>query len=215
MAQTQTAGLQEQFEDLTQQRETSNLGMWIFISTECLFFGGLFLAFTVLRHAYPVGFATAARHLDLLSGIAGTVALLASTLAMSIGLAALRNSDRFLSFLACFGTLACGLIFLGLEGSEYFRAWHEHLVPGGSFQFIGPEAGHVQMFFLLYFVMTGFHALHLTIGLGVIVCMMLLIMINRLHAERYGPLQVAALYWHFVGIIWTLLFPTLYLLGGR
>jgi cytochrome c oxidase subunit 3 len=202
-----------QFETAEQQYETSTLGMWAFLVTEIMFFGGLFAGFVVYVSVYAQGFALGSKHLDLTLGTTNTLVLLGSSLTMALAVrsAQLGRRNRLLLFLAC--TLALGLVFLGIKSVEYSHKFHEHLVPGPGFHVDSPLANNVQLFFSFYFAMTGMHALHMVVGAGLLTWLMVGAARNRFSTEYFTPVEVTGLYWHFVDIVWIFLFPTLYLVA--
>ena len=205
--------LAHHFENLGEQKEASSLGMWLFIAQEVMFFGGLFLAYTVYRNVYPAAFAEASHHLDWkLGGINTAVLILSSlTMALAVRAAALGHRQQIVLFLIA--TVVLGSIFLGVKIVEYGDKFEHHLVPGPHFQFPGPHARPAQIFYSLYFAMTGLHALHMIIGIPI-----LLVLAWKAHRGGYGPayhtpVEMTGLYWHFVDIVWIFLFPLLYLVG--
>lgn len=203
------------FSGVEQQREAAKLGMWIFLATEVLFFGGLFAGYAAYRFLYPEAFQEGSHHMDLTLGAANTAVLLTSSCTMALSLGALHagRTGRALALLGA--SFLLGLIFLGIKAVEYRHHVLDHLFPGSRFQFEGELAGPVELFFWLYFTMTGLHALHVIIGVGVIGAMAWLVQRGRVNRERFLPLEVAGLYWHFVDIVWVYLFPLLYLAGVR
>jgi len=205
--------LAHQFEDLDQQREAATLGMWVFLATEVLFFGGLFLVYSVYRSSYSNAFAAASHELDIVLGTVNTAVLITSSLTMALAVhaAQLGKRKRLLLFLVL--TMALGLTFLGIKGVEYYHKFAEHHVPGPSFQFEKEYARHAQLFFSLYFLMTGLHALHMIIGLGIMTWMLFWSWKGTITTEYYSPIEISGLYWHFVDIVWIFLFPLLYLIG--
>jgi cytochrome c oxidase subunit 3 len=208
-----TTGLQHQFVTMEQQREASSFGMWVFLVTEILFFGGLFTTYTVYRHQYPRAFAEASRHLDITLGTFNTVVLIVSSLTMALAVwsAAVGRRKAIIVFLLF--TMALGGVFLGVKAVEYTHKFHDHLVPGPSFHFPGPHAGPAEIFFSLYFTMTGLHAAHMIIGIGLLTVLVLKARKGRYTPEYHTPVEVSGLYWHFVDIVWIFLFPLLYLIG--
>jgi len=205
--------LQHHFASAEQQYEASSLGMWTFLVTEIMFFGGLFAGFIVYVTFYAQGFAEGSRHLDLTLGTVNTLVLLGSswTMAMAVRSAQTGRRNRLLIFLAL--TLALGIGFLGIKAVEYSHKFHEHLVPGPGFRFDSPVARNVQLFFSFYFAMTGMHALHMVVGAGLLTWLMVGAARNRFSPEYFTPVEVTGLYWHFVDIVWIFLFPTLYLVA--
>ncbi len=204
--------LMEQFDDMEQQRETATLGMWVFLVTEVLFFGGLFTAYMIYRVWYPATFGVASRQLHLYSGAAMTVVLITSslTMAMAVQAASYGRRRRIIAFLAL--TLLLGIVFVVMKGAEYYHEYLSHHIPGHDFRIEGADPNNAQIFFSLYFVMTGLHALHMFIGFGVILTMIYMAWRNYFSAKWHTPVEVAGLYWHFVDIIWIFLFPLLYLI---
>ncbi|HJY85933.1 MAG TPA: cytochrome c oxidase subunit 3 family protein [Candidatus Acidoferrales bacterium] len=206
------SALAEQFRDMEQQREASSLGMWVFLVTEIMFFGGLFLVYTVARAMHPAAFAAASRHLDVTLGGINTAVLIVSSLTMALAVYAAQvgRRRRLMGFLAL--TMALGCTFLIIKGFEYADKFHHHLVPGSGFSFPGAEASPAEMFFSLYFAMTGLHALHMIIGVGLVAVLLVHAGRGRYTAEYHTPVEISGLYWHFVDIIWIFLFPLLYLI---
>jgi cytochrome c oxidase subunit III len=207
------AALAHQFDDLRQQREAATLGMWVFLVTEVLFFGGLFLVYAVYRNLYPAAFAAASHELDVVLGSVNTVLLITSSLTMALGVRAAQTGQRRLLLLFLIATMVLGAAFLGIKSFEYYHKFVEHHVPGPGFVFEAEHARHAQIFFSLYFVMTGLHALHMIIGLGIMAVMFWWSWRGTITTEYYSPIEISGLYWHFVDIVWIFLFPLLYLLG--
>jgi cytochrome c oxidase subunit 3 len=206
--------LAHHFENLAQQTEASTLGMWVFLVTEVLFFGGLFLCYLVYRLAYPDAFAAASHSLDVTLGTINTVVLITSSLTMALAVHSAQTGQRKLIMMFLVATMLLGAVFLGIKGVEYYHKFVEHHVPGPGFQFEEKEyVRHAQIFFSLYFAMTGLHALHMVIGFGIMTWMLLWTWRGTITAEYYSPIEISGLYWHFVDIVWIFLFPLLYLLG--
>ena len=205
--------LAHQFDDLRQQKEAATLGMWVFLVTEVLFFGGLFAAYSIYRAWYPDAFAAASHHLDLRLGTINTVVLITSSLTMALAVHAAETDNRSRLMLLLTLTFVLGTVFLGIKGVEYYHKFQEHHVPGPSFQFEAEYFQHAQVFLSLYFVMTGLHAVHMFIGLGVLVWMLVWAWNGTITREYASPIEISGLYWHFVDIVWIFLFPLLYLIG--
>lgn len=205
--------LGEQFDDLDQQRESESLGMWIFLATEIMLFGALFLAYTVYRHAYPVAWAAAGRETNMLIGTVNTIVLLCSSLTMALAVQAVRNGERGKTMLFLALTMALGICFLGLKGYEYFVDYQKHLVPGVNLPMPDAIAHRVAMFFVIYFFATGLHALHLTIAITFVGIMLWKAFRRRFSPENYAGVELTGLYWHLVDIVWVFLYPLLYLVG--
>lgn len=205
----------EQFETVGQQHGADLLGMWIFLATEVMFFGGLFCSYAVYRFAFPDAFSAASHRLDVLFGTVETAVLLCSSLTMVLAVRALRLGRYSASVALLLATALCGAGFLVLHGCEYFHEWKEHLVPGRHFAFEGAEPAHAQMFFWIYFALTGLHSLHVFLGVVLLLALAALVSLKKLNAEKYLPLEISGLYWHFVDLVWVFLFPLLYLAGAR
>jgi cytochrome c oxidase subunit III len=212
--------IHHQFEDIEQQREAGNLAMWVFLATEMLFFSAVFTDYIIYRSLYYSGFAAGSHGLEVDLGAAMTVVLLASSFTMAMAVHAAREGKRatLLGFLC--STIILGIVFLGMKFTEYFHKWHELLVPGVNFHpaldtLRGAPEHTVELFMCFYFFMTGLHALHMIIGIGLLSVMAILAWRGKVSAEQYHRVEVSGLYWHFVDIIWIYLFPLLYLIGGR
>jgi cytochrome c oxidase subunit 3 len=200
------------FVDKEQQNETLTLGMWLFLATEVMFFGGLFCAYVVYRAAYPEIFDQASRTLSILHGGVNTFVLLCSsfTVALSVRAAQLGRNKQLALLLAI--TIILGGIFLGIKGIEYADKFHHHHMPGVDFRWDGETPGPAQLFFVLYFIMTGVHAVHMVIGLGLFAILLVMALMKKFGPDRYMGVELIGLYWHFVDIIWVFLFPLLYLI---
>jgi cytochrome c oxidase subunit 3 len=206
--------LAHHFDNLEQQKEASTLGMWVFLGTEVLFFGGLFLAYSIYRSWYPEAFAASSHTLDLTLGAVNTVALITSSLTMALAVHAAQLGDRKKLMLFLVATMVLGAVFLGIKAIEYADKFEHHHVPGLDFHFEeGALAREAEIFFSLYFVMTGLHALHMVIGLGIMLWMLWWAWDGTITRDYASPIEISGLYWHFVDIVWIFLFPLLYLLG--
>jgi cytochrome c oxidase subunit 3 len=214
--------LEVQFDDREQQAEASTLGMWLFLATEVMFFGGLITAYAVYRSTSPREIALASEHLYLWLGFGNTVVLLGSSLTMALAVRAsqLRDYRRLLVYLGL--TMLLGTVFLGVKAVEYTLDYRENLIPGWNFQV--PEKnvaevqaehlnpGRMQMFFVLYFFMTGLHAIHLIVGIGLVGVMAYLSHRRWFSGGGATQIEVTGLYWHFIDIVWVFLYPMLYLI---
>ena len=210
---THHPALAHQFDSLAQQSEATTLGMWVFLVTEVLFFGGLFATYAVYRSWYPDAFAAASHELDVTLGAINTVVLITSSLTMALAVHAAQLGQRRVLMMFLVVTMILGAAFLGIKSVEYYHKFVEHHIPGPSFQFEKPHARHAQIFFSLYFVMTGLHAVHMVIGIGIMLVMLWLAWRGTITDEYYSPIEISGLYWHFVDIVWIFLFPLLYLIG--
>jgi cytochrome c oxidase subunit III len=205
-----------QFDTAEQQKDASTLGMWIFLITEIMFFGGMFLAYTYYRSTYPEIFAVASTSLNVYIGAANTIVLLCSSLTMVLAVRASQLGNRKGIVLFLILTLILGGVFLGVKAYEWHEKFVEHHIPGAGFHLEGiPDSaqGHAQLFFSLYFAMTGLHALHMVIGVGILLTLIVWAHRGRYSANYMTPVDLAGLYWHFVDIIWIYLFPLLYLIS--
>ena len=200
-----------QFDDAGQQREASTMGMWLFIATEILFFGGMFLGYTVYRCAYPQAFAEASRHTLIVFGATNAAVLLISSTTMAFAVRAARKNRRWplVSFLLL--TASLGGLFLVIKGFEYSKEIGENLLPGSSFHIEAAQPAKEEMFFYIYWLMTGVHALHVTIGIFLILIFAARAFFTNTFVNHDTPVDLLGLYWHFVDIVWVFLFPLLYL----
>ena len=206
--------LQHHFDDLHQQYEAANMGMWAFIAQEIMFFGGLFGGYTVYRFKYLSAFVEGSNSLSIEWGGLNTAVLIASsfTMAMAVRSAQQGLAQALLRWLL--GTMALGLIFLGVKVVEYTHKYHHGLIPGSSFDYHGQaDPGQMKIFYSFYFVMTGMHALHMIIGIGLMIWLIPKIRRGTFTTEYFTPIENFGLYWHFVDIVWIFLFPLLYLIG--
>jgi cytochrome c oxidase subunit 3 len=207
----------EQFDDAAQQRHASTLGMWTFLATEVLFFGVLFVGFYAMRLRWPADFAGGARHLKWYLGTINTAVLLTSSFFMALAVHAASAGDRRGVGRWLLLTLALGAVFLGIKFSEYAIEYHERLVPHWHYSPIDQPAGEprperLSLFMSAYFITTGFHALHVTIGLGALATLWFMNRRGQFSRAYHTPVEMVGLYWHFVDVVWVFLFPTLYLL---
>jgi len=205
--------LAHHFDDVAQQRRAVSLGMWAFLVNEIMFFGGLFGTYTVYRLLYPHAFHDGSHHLDITLGAFNTAVLIASSLTMALAVWSAERGKRRALVGWLVATLVLGAVFVGVKGVEYSDKWTHHLVPGPHFQWPGPDGQHVQIFYSLYFAMTGFHALHMLIGFGLLGWLIVDARRGRFGPAYWAPVEMVGLYWHFVDIVWIFLFPLLYLIG--
>ena len=205
-----------QFDDARQQHEADNLGMWVFLATEIMLFGGLFTGYGAYRLYYPRGFAEASGDLFYWIGTVNTGVLLTSSVFMALAVHAASSGHRQRLTRYLLMTAATGCIFLGLKGYEYYLDWTEHIVPGTAFheaKFSQPD--HAELFFVLYFIMTGVHALHLSIAVCLVTGLAFRAWRGAFTAEgrNHNAVEVIGLYWHLVDIVWIFLYPMLYLMS--
>ncbi|AGA27904.1 cytochrome c oxidase subunit 3 family protein [Singulisphaera acidiphila] len=214
--------LASHFEDMGQQLESSTLGMWTFLATEVMFFGGLFLGFCVYRFTDAShGFALASRQLDIALGTVNTFVLLTSSLTMALAVRAGQTGDRKGQVLFLTLTMVMATLFLGIKANEYYEEYEKHLFPGAHFSTAALKlpadapaslAQHSQLFFVFYFFMTGLHAFHMIIGIAVMGVLAIQAQRGKFTADYFTPLELTGLYWHFVDLVWVFLFPLLYLI---
>jgi cytochrome c oxidase subunit 3 len=229
--------LQHQFDTMEQQKESSTLGMWLFLVTEIMFFGGLFTAYVIYRRWYPEAFLLASNTLDVLWGGINTAVLICSSLTMALAIWAAQVNWRKGIVIFLLATIVLGGVFLGIKAVEYKDKFTHHHVPGPHFVFDVAHAGgegehagghiaeiaardpllerHTQIFFSLYFIMTGLHATHMVIGMIILGVLAWYAWKGKYDSTYYNPLEMTGLYWHFVDIVWIFLFPLLYLLGAH
>ncbi len=205
-----------QFDRFAQRTEAAHLGMWLFLGTELLFFGGLFAAYAAYRFAYPETFAAAAGRLNVGMGTLNTLVLLTSSYLMALAVHAAQTGRRGPLVCRLLAAAALGALFLTFHGWEYYQDVREHHWPGAGFRFEGGGAAvpenRAQLFFVLYFMLTGLHSLHVLIGVVALTVFAVKAWRWRYGSEYYTPVELAGLYWHFVDLVWVFLFPLLYLI---
>ena len=210
------------FAEPQQQEDSASLGMWIFLGTEVMFFGGLFCAYLIYRLAYFGDFAAASQTLSWKLGATNTAVLICSSLTVVFAVYAAQQGKRTMLIGSLLLTIILGFAFLGIKATEYAEKFEKHHVPGPSFQFDNvpvpghpdqmANRGHAQIYFALYFIMTGLHALHMIIGIGFFTWLLFAAWRGRFTPEYNTPVEMGGLYWHFVDIVWIYLFPLLYLI---
>jgi cytochrome c oxidase subunit 3 len=205
--------LAHHFDSMPQQRSAVELGMWLFLAQEVMFFGGLFLAYTFYRTRYHEAFVECGQHLDVKLGAINTVVLISSSLTMALAVRAAQQGNKGATRMFVVLTMLLGLAFLGIKTVEYHHKLVEHHIPGPWFVYHGEHTRGAQIFFLLYFTMTGMHALHMIIGEGLMSVLLYWIAKGRVSAEYPSRVEMLGLYWHFVDIVWIFLFPLLYLIS--
>ena len=208
--------LQHHFDSLEQQLYASTFGMWVFLVTEVLFFGGMFMAYILYRIWYPDMFVAASHHLSIPLGTFNTAVLIGSSLTMAYAVnAAQRGAKPREQVMWLVGTMILGAIFLGVKVIEYSDKFGHHLVPGPNFHFDKPEFQQTaQIYYSLYFSLTGLHATHMIVGMVIMAIIARMAAKGQFTPEWYTPVEIMGLYWHFVDLVWIFLFPLLYLIGG-
>jgi cytochrome c oxidase subunit III len=209
--------LRHHFDTMAQQFDSATLGMWVFLLTEIMFFGGMFGAYTVYRSMYPGAFASTSQHMNPLWGAVNTAVLIVSSLTMALGVRSARMGQQKALQIFLILTMIFGLAFLGVKAIEYHEHWVDLKVPliGGHWDYSDePQfARQAQIMFCFYFFMTGFHALHMVVGVGLMITIFMMARKGAFNAEYFTPVEISGLYWHFVDIVWIWLFPLLYLIG--
>jgi len=220
---------------MEQQREAGTLGMWVFLVTEIMFFGSMFLAYVLYRSLYPAAFVAGSNHLDIRLGAVNTGVLIVSSLTMALAVYSTQVGQRRMSIIFLVATMLLGLTFLGIKGVEYHDKYRDSLIPGQLIpgRPFNPEVQEhgkpfdahklhlpentsvrqVELFYWIYFALTGVHALHMIVGIGLLSFMLYFSIRGRYSPEYHAPIEISGLYWHFVDIVWIFLFPLLYLLG--
>ncbi|MFN7933751.1 MAG: cytochrome c oxidase subunit 3 family protein [Bryobacteraceae bacterium] len=200
------------FENAQQQYESGNLGMWLFLITEVMFFGGMFAAYGIYRIWYPEAFVLASKATNVPLGAANTIVLIVSsvTMALAVQSAQLGKNKRLVWMIIL--TMIFGSIFLGVKAVEYHEKWLHHHIPGPNFVWEGEGGREVQILYCLYFAMTGMHAVHMVVGLGIMLWLLITSIKGHYGPKYYNPVEISGLYWHFVDIVWIFLFPLLYLI---
>lgn len=208
--------LKHHFATPGQQMDADTLGMWTFLITEVLFFGGMFASYAVYRNMYYEAFASTSRYMNVPLGATNTGVLICSSLTMAMAVRSAQLSQRKALIRYLVLTMFFGAVFLGIKAYEYHEKWVEHLVPGFGFQYENTQFVHnAQILFFLYFAMTGMHAIHMIVGFGLLTYLMVKAYKNTFNEHYFTPVEMIGLYWHFVDIVWIFLFPLLYLIGDR
>ena len=205
--------LQHHFYSMEQQLEASTLGMWVFLVTEVMFFGGMFMAYLAYRTMYPEAWVAGSNHLNVPLGALNTGVLICSSLTMVLAVRAAQVGSRRGQIVNLILTMLLGSVFLVVKYFEYKDKFIHHLVPGPHFDPALKQQHGQELFFSLYFMLTGVHAAHMVIGLGIMTVILIMAWGRRFSPAYYTPVEVSVLYWHFVDIVWIFLFPLLYLLG--
>jgi cytochrome c oxidase subunit 3 len=221
---THDPALRHHFASKEQQRDAASLGMWLFLGTEIMFFGGMFCAYLIYRYWYYNEFAAGSRSISIKWGTINTIVLICSSLTVALSVKAAQMGKRKLLIMLLLLTMIFGVAFLGIKGLEWYDKYEEHHIPGQSFDAsdivreypqIHINQQHEQIYFSLYFAMTGLHALHMIIGLGIFVFLAFHAWKGTYGPEYYTPIEIGGLYWHFVDIVWIYLYPLLYLIDRK
>jgi cytochrome c oxidase subunit 3 len=210
-----TMPVAHQFDDAAQQKSAATLGMWLFLLNEIMFFGGLFLTYAVYRYLYPDAFAAGSHHLNAVFGTINTAVLILSSLCMALAVRFAQTTQRKKLTLMILATMTLAMIFIVIKGFEYYHDYELHLIPGKDFRFTQPLQKRAQLFFSIYFAMTGLHALHMIIGIAIMACLLIPSWRGKYTAAYHNPIEMTGLYWHFVDVIWVFLFPLFYLIDPK
>jgi cytochrome c oxidase subunit III len=205
--------LQHHFADSEQQQESAKLGMWIFLLTEILLFGGLFCFYAIYRSWNPDMFYNAHTHLNLTMGAINTVVLITSSVTMALAIRSMQLDRKRAALINLFATLALASVFLVIKYFEYAHKFELGQLPGKFYTFEGIAGSNPHVFFSVYFMMTGLHGIHVLIGMGVIGWIAYRTSRGQFSSQYYTPIELTGLYWHLVDLIWIFLFPLLYLIS--
>lgn len=200
-----------QFDDAPQQRSAATLGMWAFLATEVMFFGGLFLCYTVYRASYHDAFSQASHHLNVWLGGFNTVVLLTSSYTMALAVHYARAGDRQRLIRYLWFTILLGSVFLVIKAYEWSTEIHHGLLPGDHFN-RDLYSREIELFYVGYFAMTSLHATHMIVGLGILLTLVWMARRGTFTRDYNTPVDMSGLYWHFVDVVWIFLFPLLYLI---
>lgn len=201
------------FQSYEHEYSTAKQGTWLFLCTEILMFGGLFVGYSLFHSLYPELFKEGASHLDWRLGAANTIVLLTSSLTMALGIYYIQVKKPSAANWNLIITLICGLIFMGIKAFEYSNKFHHHMLPGRFYAGEIGEIKNIALYFSFYFMMTGLHALHVLIGMGLIFWVLIRNMRGDFSPKYYMPVELVGLFWHLVDLVWIYLFPLLYLVG--
>ena len=204
--------LAHHFSSLERQVDASRLGMWLFLCTEVLLFAGLFTGYAVYRYSFPVAFAASSRTSEIWAGTLNTVVLITSSLTVALAIHFVRAGHQRAAVVCLLITLAFALVFLGVKAIEYTAHFHEHQLPGRYYRFEGVRLPGAEMYWAVYFLMTGLHGLHVLIGMSVLGVIAWRTARGHYTPHYYLGIELAGLYWHLVDLIWIFLFPLLYLI---
>lgn len=205
--------LAHHFADLEQQVDSAKLGMWLFLLTEILLFGGVFVAYTVFRNWHHEMFINAHKQLDVMLGGINTVVLIVSSLTVALAIRDMQLGKRSRCIINLALTIALAFVFLVIKYFEYSHKIHLGQLPGKFYTFTGIEGTNPHVFFSIYFLLTGIHAFHILVGISLLTWILIRVKKGSFSPEYYAPIEIVGLYWHLVDLIWIFLFPLLYLIG--
>ena len=212
--------LAHHFQSMEQQEESSVLGMWLFLAQEIMFFGGLFLAYAVMRAKHFDAWVTGSHSLDVSIGAINTIILLLSSFSVAMAVYYTQTGKKRQMISCLFITMGLGIAFLVIKWFfEYMPKISAGVFPGSAWApeygalAAFPEQGNLQLFFYLYYVMTGMHALHMIVGFGILAVLIVMAYKDKFGPRYFMPVMLFGLYWHFVDIVWVFLFPLFYLVA--
>ena len=206
------AHLAEHFDTIERQDYAVRLGMWLFLATEVLLFAGLFLGYTVYRHFYHEAFHEASRHLDLWAGTTNTVVLITSSLTVALAYWAIKLDKQKLCAGLLIFTIICAFVFLAIKAIEYHHKFEEGALPGAWYHFREVTAPGANLYYTIYFLSTGLHALHVIVGMSILIWVLARVLKGHFSSSYFVPVELGGLYWHLVDLVWIFLFPLLYLI---
>lgn len=200
------------YKDAKHEFDSSILGVWAFLATEVLMFGGLFVAYAIFSNMYPETFLEGSKYLDWKMGATNTVVLLFSSLTVALSIYYAKKNNTKMIMLNLGITILCGAIFMCIKYMEYSHKIHEGLLPGNMFSYVGAESPNLALYFSVYYCMTGLHGLHVIIGMGLITWVLIRASKGEFNEKYYTPIEGVGLFWHLIDLIWIFLFPLLYLI---
>jgi len=206
------AHLAHHFDTIERQDYAVRLGMWLFLATEVLLFAGLFLGYTVYRHFYHEAFHEASRHLDLWAGATNTVVLITSSLSVALAYWAIKQDKQKLCAGLLVFTIACALVFLAIKAIEYHHKFEEGALPGAWYHYSEVTAPGANLYYTIYFLSTGLHAIHVIVGMSILIWVLARVLKGHFSSTYFVPVELGGLYWHLVDLVWIFLFPLLYLI---
>ncbi len=203
------------FKDEVHQYSSNKEGIWLFMATEILMFGGLFVGYTIYHTMYPEMFAEGAKYLDWKLGFVNTLVLILSSFTMALGIYFNQKNQPKKAVLALAATVLCGAIFMVIKYFEYSHKFHLGIFPGQmlNMEMVKPEHANLGLYFGFYYCMSGLHGIHVLIGMGMIIWVMIRTMRGEFHSNYYTPVEGVGIFWHIIDLIWIFLFPLLYLVG--
>ncbi len=203
------------FKDDVHQYSSNKEGIWLFMATEILMFGGLFVGYTIYHTLYPEMFAEGAKYLDWKLGFINTLVLIFSSFTMALGIYFNQKNQSKKATVALAATIFCGAVFMIIKYFEYTHKFHLGIYPGQMLDVakVHPQHANLGLYFGFYYCMSGLHGIHVLIGMGLITWCMIRNMRGEFHSNYYTPVEGVGIFWHIIDLIWIFLFPLLYLVG--